>query len=118
MNVVPFIDIVLVLLVIVLATATFVTHKGVKLDLPNAQSSGKIPPLSVTLSVDKEGNYYYDGNPMGFDEIAQRIDTLDAHKDSVTLLMDKSAKFDYFIRLIDILKRKKFENLSIAAKQE
>ena len=38
MNVVPFIDIVLVLLVIVLATATFVTNKTINVDLPSASS--------------------------------------------------------------------------------
>jgi biopolymer transport protein ExbD len=38
MNVVPFIDIVLVLLVIVLATASFVQNKTIKIDLPSASS--------------------------------------------------------------------------------
>ena len=43
-NIVPFIDIVLVLLVIVLATASFIEKTGIDIDLPTASSKSKVDP--------------------------------------------------------------------------
>ncbi len=58
-NVVPYIDVMLVLLIIFMVTAPLLTQ-GVKVDLPKAPAKNmsveKIPP--VILSVDKNGNYF------------------------------------------------------------
>lgn len=58
-NVVPYIDVMLVLLVIFMITAPLITA-GVKVDLPNAEaepmSTNDDPPL--VASIDKNGNYY------------------------------------------------------------
>ncbi len=117
MNVVPFIDIVLVLLVIVLATATFVTNQSIKVDLPSASSKKSEEKKSVHISVDKEGNYFYDKAPLSLDEIKERLRKLDPKKDLISLHMDKSSQFQYFVSLIDILKTKGFENVSIITKK-
>jgi len=58
-NVVPYIDVMLVLLIIFMITAPLVTQ-GVKVDLPQA-SSKPVPPSDLTplmVSVDADGNYY------------------------------------------------------------
>ena len=117
MNVVPFIDIVLVLLVIVLATATFVTNKSIKVDLPSAGTKKSEEKKSVHISVDKARNYFYDKTPMTLDEIKERLRKLNPKKDIISLHMDKSSQFQYFVSLIDILKTKGFENLSIVTKK-
>lgn len=58
-NVVPYIDVMLVLLIIFMVTAPLITQ-GVKVDLPKADaealSEDSIPPL--VASVDAQGNYY------------------------------------------------------------
>jgi len=51
MNVVPFIDIVLVLLVIVLATASFVQNKSIKIDLPAASSKKSEEKKSIVIAI-------------------------------------------------------------------
>jgi len=58
-NVVPYIDVMLVLLIIFMITAPLVTQ-GVKVDLPQA-SSEPVPPSDLTplmVTVDRDGNYY------------------------------------------------------------
>ena len=60
-NVVPYIDVMLVLLIIFMITAPLITQ-GVKIDLPQAASQ-VIPPSEqepVIVSVDQEGQYYID----------------------------------------------------------
>ena len=71
MNVVPFIDIVLVLLVIVLATATFVTNQTIKVDLPTASSQKNEEKKSITIAINKEGEYFYNKEALPFEEIKE-----------------------------------------------
>jgi len=117
MNVVPFIDIVLVLLVIVLATATFVTNKSIKVDLPSASSKQNEEKKSINIAVDKEGKYFYDTKELALDLIKEKLLKLDPKKDLISLRMDKSSEFRYFVDVIDILKAKGFENISIVTKK-
>lgn len=117
MNVVPFIDIVLVLLVIVLATATFVTNKSIKVDLPTASAEQSEEKKSINIAVDKEGKYFYDTEELSLDLIKEKLLKLDPKKDLISLRMDKSSEFRYFIDIIDILKAKGFENISIVTKK-
>ncbi len=117
MNVVPFIDIVLVLLVIVLATATFVTNKTIKVDLPQASSQKKEDKKSIVLAIDKEGKYFFDKENLSLDALKQKLGELDPKKDSVSLHTDKETAFHYFVDVIDFMKEKGFENISIVTKQ-
>jgi len=117
MNVVPFIDIVLVLLVIVLATATFVTNKTIKVDLPQASSQKKEDKKSIVLAIDKEGQYFLDQKKLSLDVVKQELGKLDAKKDVISLHTDKETAFHYFVNIIDFMKEKGFENISIVTKQ-
>ena len=117
MNVVPFIDIVLVLLVIVLATATFVTNQTIKVDLPSASSKKSEEKKSVHIAINKEGKHFYDKEALSLDLIKEKLMKLDPKKDLISLHMDKSSEFRYFVDIIDILKTKGFENISIITKK-
>lgn len=117
MNVVPFIDIVLVLLVIILATSTFVKNKSIKVDLPSASSKISEEKKSIQIAVNKEGTYSYGKEILELELIKEKLMKLDPKKDLISLRMDKSSEFRYFVDVIDILKTKGFENISIITKQ-
>jgi len=117
MNVVPFIDIVLVLLVIILATSTFVKNKTIVVDLPSASAKKSEEKKSIHIAIDKEGKYFYDKEELSIELIKEKLMKLDPKKDLVSLHMDKASAFEYFVSVIDILKTKGFENISIITKQ-
>ena len=117
MNVVPFIDIVLVLLGIILATSTFVKNQTIKVDLPTASSKKAEDKKSIHIAIDKEGKYFYDKEELALDAIKTKLLKLDPKKDLVSLHMDKASAFKYFVSIIDILKSKGFENISIVTQQ-
>ena len=117
MNVIPFIDIVLVLLVIILATATFVTNQSIKVDIPSASSKVNEEKKSIYISVNKEGKYFYDKEELALESIKEKLMQLEPKKDLISLRMDKSSEFRYFVDIIDILKTKGFENISIITKK-
>ena len=117
MNVVPFIDIVLVLLVIILATSTFVKNQTIKVDLPTASSKKSEEKKNIQIAVNKKGQYSYDYEMLSIDLIREKLMKLDSKKDLISLRMDKSSEFRYFVDIIDILKTKGFENISIITKK-
>jgi len=116
MNVVPFIDIVLVLLVIVLATASFVTNKSIKVDLPSASSEVKEDKKSLVIAIDANGSYYINQTLTPLDDIKVKLSKLNPKKDVVSLHTDKMTDFHYFVDIIDFMKTEGFENISIVTK--
>jgi len=116
MNVVPFIDIVLVLLVIVLATASFVANKSIKVDLPSASSKVKEDKKSIIIAIDANGSYYYSKEKVNLDTIKAKLSKLNPKKDIVSLQTDKMADFHYFVDVIDFMKSKGFKDISIVTK--
>ncbi len=112
-NIVPFVDIVLVLLVIVLATATFIRQGSIPVNLPEANSTAQITKEPVIITIDSNGSYYYNDQPATFDQLRSRLNTLDANR-TLLLRTDKQTPFGYFSRLIGYLKGHGFKKISIA----
>ena len=69
MNVVPLVDVMLVLLVIFIVTAPLLTH-SVKIDLPKASSSPNITrPEHVQLGIREDGGLHWNGAPVVMEEL-------------------------------------------------
>jgi biopolymer transport protein ExbD len=117
-NMIPFIDIMLVLLAIVLTTATFISQGLIPVDLPKAeqsqQASGDEKVLEIAINA--QNQMFLDGNPVTAADLGSK---LDAHPNTTPVLLrvDKVAAFEHFISAIDVLKAKQFENLSIQTEQ-
>ena len=115
-NVVPFIDIVLVLLVIVLATASFINQKSIKVDLPTASSKKVTEKKAMVISIDKSGKYYYNKIPLSIKNLEVELKKLDPKKDIISLQTDQKTEFQKFVSIIDILKSRGFKNISVITK--
>jgi biopolymer transport protein ExbD len=74
-NMIPLIDVMLVLLVIFIVTAPLLTH-AVKVDLPKASSSTNLTkPDNVQLAIDGAGQVYWNGEAVGTDVLAAKLHT-------------------------------------------
>ncbi|MBD3793641.1 MAG: biopolymer transporter ExbD [Campylobacterales bacterium] len=117
-NVVPFIDIMLVLLVIVLTTASFIQTGVIKLDLPSSSSEVKADPKKeLKISVKKNGEFFFDKEKVTKEEVEKRLLTFDK-KTPIHLYCDKEAQFNEFVFLLDILKKNSYEDLGIITKND
>ncbi|MCK5853608.1 MAG: biopolymer transporter ExbD [Sulfurovaceae bacterium] len=117
-NVVPFIDIMLVLLVIVLTTASFVQTGLIKLDLPTSSSEAKEQPKKeLKISIKKNGDIFFDKEPIAQEEAEKQLLTHDKAT-PIHLYCDKEAEFKQFVFLLDILKKNSYENLGIVTEHE
>jgi len=73
MNVVPLVDVMLVLLVIFIVTAPLLTH-AVKIDLPKASSSTNITkPEHIELGVRENGELFWNGEVVPLEALPQRF---------------------------------------------
>jgi biopolymer transport protein ExbD len=71
-NMIPLIDVMLVLLVIFIVTAPLLTH-SLRIDLPRASSAPDVPrPDHISLSIDEAGHYFWNGKPIAKEAIAER----------------------------------------------
>jgi biopolymer transport protein ExbD len=118
MNVVPFIDIMLVLLVIVLTTATFVARGIIPVDLSEGKSSSKITKdKTLTITIKENGDIFFNKDNIDKNQILSKLNEF--KKDtSISINCDKNAKFDNFVTVVDILKQKEYNNLGIITKYE
>ena len=72
-NMVPLIDVMLVLLVIFIVTAPLLTH-AVKLDLPKVDSTpNQLKPDKIEFAIDATGQRYWNGAPVSRSEAAARL---------------------------------------------
>ena len=111
LNIVPFIDIMLVLLAIVLSISTFIAQGKIAVDLPSAKSAQQ-DEKKVSVVIDKDNKFFIDDVEISEDELKDKLNAVDI-KTLIELKSDKNAKFDSFVKVIDILKEKGHENFAI-----
>lgn len=114
LNVIPLIDIMLVLLAIVLSISTFIAQGKIPIDLPSAESAQQDneDKKKISVVIDKDNNFFIDDTQINPDDLKTKLNEIDA-KTLVELRSDKDSKFDSFVRVIDILKEKGHENFAI-----
>ena len=119
LNIVPFIDIMLVLLAIVLSISTFIAQGKIAVDLPSAKSAqqDKEDEKKVSVVIDKDNKFFIDDAKISEDELKDKLNAIDT-KTLVQLKSDKNAKFESFVKVIDILKEKGHENFAIQTVSE
>ncbi len=99
-NVVPYIDVMLVLLIIFMVTAPLLTQ-GIEVELPQAASEDvKIDDEPVTLSVDRKGQYFLNigeerSAPLSDEEVVQRVGAVMRNKPETLILVEGDTAVDY-----------------------
>lgn len=96
MNLIPLIDIMLVLMIIFLLTAT-VLNPTVPLDLPKTSAEvNEVPPEAIQISIDKDAGLFWDDEPISIEALEVRLQQQSASgKDPfIQLRADKEGKYD------------------------
>ena len=116
-NVIPFIDIMLVLLVMVLTTATFIKQGVIPVALPTAKASTKEDvKKETTIYVNAKGEIFLEKQKVDLKMLETKLSGI-SKKQTVVLKSDKESKFQDFVSVMDILKRLNHEQLFIATKE-
>ena len=109
-NVTPLVDVMLVLLIIFMVTATYITNRSINVNLPKADtadSDSKTKNLAFVL--DAKSQLYLDGKAISFDEVAARIQEEQAKANGAALnaiiSADKETPHGAVVKLIDTVRK-------------
>lgn len=116
-NVIPFIDVLLVLLAIVLLTSTFITKGIIPVSLPNSNNADNLKPdKEIVLVIQENGDLFVEDKPETLENIEQII--LKSSKETpIHINTDKNSKFESFVQVLDMLKKHSYSNVSIVTKK-
>lgn len=115
LNLIPFIDIVLVLLVIVLTTATFLQQNHLSVDIPKVAENTGTQALNendIIISIKNDNKIFLDKNEVSLEQLRFHISRLpkDSH---IVLNGDKKSNFEVFAKIMALLESLEFGNLYI-----
>lgn len=118
-NIIPFIDIMLVLLAIVLITASFISQGKIQVNVPKASTTQaiKADDIAKLLTITADNEYFYNDKPITKELLSNEMATWDkAHK--VTLKVDSAVTFDKFVEITDLLSLHEIKNVAIITQKE
>lgn len=122
LNLVPFIDIMLVLLVIVLTSASFITTSRIPVAVPQVeQNSSKnhqdLKKKQVSITIDEKGEYFVDEKKASLDEIKQAMTTYP--KDTpIVLRGDRESNLNSFIQIFDVLQNLNLKEVYVIVEEK
>lgn len=102
-NVIPLIDVMLVLLAVVMVTASFISYDRLKLALPQTQqaNSATPEPNALDLALDAKGTLFINDKPATLTMLSAQL-----HNESrpIVLRVDRHCAFEHFISVIERIK--------------
>lgn len=118
LNIIPFIDIMLVLLAIVLTISTFVAQQSIKVKVPETtQGIANVDEKSYEIIIKDNEEIYFQNTNITFEELSDTIAKL-SDKDAIVLKADVKSEFGTFVQIIDLLKKLHKDHVNIVVKKD
>ena len=117
-NVVPLVDVMLVLLTITLVTATFIRQGELPVNLPSSEDpeSGRTH-LAIEITLTREGKVFLKNREISIDQLDEALKGLDRQA-SVNLLADRDLRIQSFVRVMEVLNRLEFREVRLIVKRD
>jgi biopolymer transport protein ExbD len=115
LNVIPFVDIMLVLLTMVLTTANFIQTGRIPIALPQASHMQVEKHQDKRIELTANGDIYFDGEAVSKEGLETRLGTLPLDT-SFLIRADRNLTFQGFIDVAETLKRLNFNKVAVQTK--
>lgn len=116
-NVIPFVDIMLVLLTIVLTTSTFIATGGIAVQLPKASKNSQETLKARTIEIDRTGTIYFSGVPVTILALRDSLKPLDRNSPFL-IRADRDLPLQNFVDVIDTVKSSGFQKVSLQTEKK
>ena len=113
-NITPLVDVMLVLLVIFMVTTSYLDQSGIAIELPPA-STGIANKQGVTISIDRDGNRYYQQKEVSDAELVELLRSRSGQTNSerVNIEADRRAPHGKVVAVIDLLRTQGITTFSL-----
>jgi len=112
MNVIPLVDVMLVLLTIVLTTSTFIASGMINVSLPKASAEHKEILKNQTISIHKDGTIYFNAAMMTPDQLSENVMGLNRETPMV-IRADRDIRLQRYADVLDIINNLGFRKVAI-----
>lgn len=105
-NVTPMVDVVLVLLVIMMVSATYIVSQSLKVELPKTASSDEAVASVAAVTLTKDGKVFYDSEPISEADLVGKLRGAKAGGAEVNLVItaDEAVPHGSVVHVIDVAK--------------
>jgi len=112
-NVIPLVDVMLVLLTIVLTTSTFIASGGIPVELPKASKTyDETASKAQTVSIEKNGGIFFNSTPVSLETLKSSMTQI--NRDTPILIRaDKDVSVQAFVDVLDIVKNLSFKKVNL-----
>jgi len=111
-NVIPLVDVMLVLLTIVLTGATFIVSGALPIELPKAQAAQPDVVQAVTIDIDAGGSIFMDKKQLGLRKLRERLAQIE-RTSAVVIRADAKCGLQAFVDVFDALKSRGFTRIDL-----
>jgi biopolymer transport protein TolR len=113
-NIVPFVDVMLVLLVIFMITAP-ILQSGIEVDVPKTKTVKEISESRVVVSIDHAQRIYIGDDAVNIHELGAKVHAQmkNPQGDAIYLRCDKTVPFGSFALVVDTLRQSGIQNISV-----
>jgi biopolymer transport protein TolR len=111
-NVTPFVDVMLVLLVIFMVTAPLL-QQGIDVNLPKAKGKNLPPEERITLIIKRNGAIYMNDNPVSLPEMRRKLESISTLNPNVFLKADKDVPYGFVVEVMGDIKDAGIEKLGM-----
>ncbi|MEZ4846352.1 MAG: biopolymer transporter ExbD [Bdellovibrionota bacterium] len=102
-NVTPFVDVLLVLLVIFMVTTPIMIQQSLKINLPNSKTVDSVDPSTLSVTISSQGQYFINGKLSTIEEISEVAKSMFNQNAStqVVLAADLESQHKYVVEVMD-----------------
>ena len=111
-NVVPLVDVMMVLLTIILMTSTFIAGGMIPVELPKVAHDQKAALKSATIVIDSQGALYFESMPVTLGGLRDRLDVLERDR-PVMVKADRHVMVQTCVDVLDLLSGKGFKKVGL-----
>ncbi len=119
-NITPMVDVMLVLLVIMMVSATYIVSQSLKVELPKSASTDDSVARLAAVSIDKDGKYFFNEKPVTEAQLVAKMrDAKEADKDvSLVISGDAHTFHGNVVHVIDLAKQQGIVKFAINVERE
>ena len=119
-NITPFVDIILVVLIIFMLATPVIMNPGIKVNLPQAASGESTTPSQLTISIKQDGGVYLNGEVLDRENIRASIQALMAENPDTQAILaaDKDVPHGLVIQVLDEVKSAGVKKFAISTQKK
>jgi biopolymer transport protein TolR len=113
-NMVPFIDVVLVLLIIFMITAP-ILQSGIEVDVPKTKTVKELTQVRMVVTIDRAQRVYLNDKPVNIHELGAQLHSQmkDPQHQAVYVRCDETVPFGSWATVVDALRQSGIQNISV-----